>query len=92
MRAAFRLREDDVHSIMGRLPWKQPANVGGASCDILPLMLRRFCETNGYNPYAYEFSEMVRMGFVTRTEAMTMAECPPVPASEQRTLVARLRS
>jgi hypothetical protein len=65
--------EKEIYRTIETLGWKRPKDVDSCStnCQLNSYGIVKHCRKHNYHPYEYELSSSVRLGTLTREEAIT---------------------
>jgi len=68
--------EETIYKTITELGWKKPADVdpNSTNCRLNSLGIVRHKESLGFHPYDYEMSKLVRLGQISREEALRRVE------------------
>ncbi len=68
--------EKEIYRTIETLGWKRPQDVDSCStnCQLNSYGIVKHCQKHNYHPYEYELSSAVRLGTLTREEAITRIE------------------
>jgi predicted PP-loop superfamily ATPase len=74
---------DTVLSEIGKLGWEKPKDTGGHSsnCQLNDFGIVTHYSKHGFHPYEMELGEMVRKGFMSRSDAIVKLETMPDEAA-----------
>ncbi|MBC2714567.1 MAG: hypothetical protein HF978_04585 [Desulfobacteraceae bacterium] len=70
--------ESQIYKIMTKLGWKRPDDVdpNSSNCQLNALGIIKHQEKLNFHPYDYEMSMLVRLGIISRDEALRRVEDP----------------
>ena len=76
---AVHLSDDEIIEAIRPMGWERPKGTGknSSNCQLNDLGIAVHHKRHGFHPYAFEVSEQIRAGLMTREEALTKVEDVP---------------